>query len=86
MTTAILTRDDLDWVTFSTDEGDTCDACDAEAVAVAVFLVTCDAADRLPLCTIHRDGLTETVAAEGPYFECGSCGTEVRFLRMEPIR
>jgi hypothetical protein len=80
----------LDWVTFS-DDDEPCDAqdghCTAEAVAVAIWDVTCKCAKpESRLCVPHRDYVLQgSLVADGSFL-CRTCGAFAQFIRMEPIR
>ena len=60
--------------------------CGLEAVAIAVWQVSCECADQeMLLCSGHCDELGQAVAA-GRLFTCAECGTAVLLLRLEPVR
>jgi hypothetical protein len=82
--------DDLTWVTFGSDDGETCDGvddrpCPLEAVARSVWAPACAHVQGSWLhCVTHLSVLQGACAAGD--WHCVTCGAPVRLLRIEPVR
>lgn len=81
----VIAPDSLDWVTFSSEEDELCEArsmpCGRQAAAVAIWqTVSPRCPERQPLCLEHADLALRRSAGYGQWF----CGC--RLLRIEPIR
>jgi hypothetical protein len=84
----------LDWVTFSEEDDETCEArgrtCGLEAVVIAYYARQCRCfPSQQRLCAAHRDRTIASAQLSWPQtgvFYCRACGRLLRLLRIEPIR
>jgi hypothetical protein len=87
---SVTTAESLDWVTFSDEDSESCDAlapCSAEAVVLVIWRPACPCAKEVSrLCAAHRDYVLAGSMVANGNFRCMSCGKFVKFVRLEPIR
>jgi hypothetical protein len=91
MTAITEAPESLDWVRFSDEENESCEAvsrdCPLEAVAVAVYSTECDCAvNPQRLCAGHRDLTLARAGKSRGRLSCNACGSTMHLLRIEPIR
>jgi allophanate hydrolase subunit 1 len=86
-----MAPESLEWVTFSEEEDEPCEAqriaCANQAVAAAIWRRLCECVPGTQrLCVTHRDRTISNSRLMSGLFCCRFCGAHMWLLRMEPIR